>query len=203
MKKIVLTGGPCAGKTEVLTALAWQFAGQIAIVPEAATVLLSGGFPAPGSELPWSEEWQAEFQRAICQLQPALEEAAELKARSQGARILLCDRGLLDGAAYTPGGRSAFCSRFGLEINTAMSRYSRILHLESLATANPEQYGRAGNAHRLENLEQAQALELATREVWSGHPGYFFLRGSARVEAKTERAGAILARVLRDLPVPV
>lgn len=45
MKKIVLTGGPCAGKTTVLNVLKQEFAGQILVIPEAATLLLSGGFP--------------------------------------------------------------------------------------------------------------------------------------------------------------
>lgn len=48
---IVLTGGPCSGKTTVLRAIAEEFRGRIVLVPEVATLLLSGGFPIPGKDI--------------------------------------------------------------------------------------------------------------------------------------------------------
>ena len=45
-KKIVLTGGPCAGKTTALTELEKEFTEkgyQVLMVPEAATILINSG----------------------------------------------------------------------------------------------------------------------------------------------------------------
>src|SRR5262245_42235435 len=100
MKRVVLTGGPCSGKTTVQKAVSEEFFDRVALAPEAATMLLAGGFPVPGQHLPWSEEWQTSFQAAILPLQQSLEEAYGLVARSLGRRLLVCDRGILDGAAY-------------------------------------------------------------------------------------------------------
>lgn len=44
MKKIVITGGPCAGKTSVLDFLGRAHSDQFVIISEAATILLKGGF---------------------------------------------------------------------------------------------------------------------------------------------------------------
>lgn len=177
MKKIVLTGGPHSGKTTTLRAVREEFENQIVVVPEVATVLLEGGFPVPGKDLEWSEEWQAAFQAAILPLQKSYEDAYALKARKNGSKLLICDRGVLDGAAYTPGGVPEFCRRYGVDGAEALARYMAVVHLESLATADPERYGKAGNDSRFEPLGRAQELELATREVWQKHPRHAILDG--------------------------
>jgi hypothetical protein len=41
-----------------------EFGADLVFVPEAATLLLAGGFPVPGMHLPWSPQWQAAFQVA-------------------------------------------------------------------------------------------------------------------------------------------
>ena len=57
LKQIVLTGGPCSGKTTVLNAIKKRFGTAVVASPEAATIPLSGGFPLPGRDLDWSPEW--------------------------------------------------------------------------------------------------------------------------------------------------
>jgi predicted ATPase len=104
MKRVVLTGGPCSGKTTVQRAVSEEFFDRVVLVTEAATLLLEGGFPVPGKQLPWSEEWQAAFQAAILPRQQSLEEAYGLVARDRGCRLIVCDRGILDGAAYATRG---------------------------------------------------------------------------------------------------
>jgi predicted ATPase len=184
MRKVVLTGGPCSGKSSVQRALREEFGTVIVLVPEAATLLLGGGFPMPGKDLPWSPQWQAAFQGAVLPLQRSLEESCLLVARGQGARLLVCDRGLLDGAAYTPGGVEVFCRTFGIDLSEALSRYEAVLHLESLAIADPPRYGPAGNAQRFEALEEAVRLEAATRAAWEGHPRRLIFDGRGGVEMK-------------------
>jgi hypothetical protein len=50
MLKIVITGGPCAGKSSIISMLKEEF-DEVITVPEAATLLLSGGFPMPGKHI--------------------------------------------------------------------------------------------------------------------------------------------------------
>lgn len=198
MKKIVLTGGPCAGKSTVLAVLQQQFVGAVLVVPEAATMLLSSGFPFPGRDLVWSPEWQTAFQTAIAALQPQLERAYEMQAVERNARILICDRGLLDGAAYTPGGLEEFCQRYTVVLQEAHARYASVFHLESCATGAPEFYGTAGNEMRMEAIEEAIALEYKTRAAWHGHPEWTFLSCIGGVEGKIRAACQTLQALIAE-----
>jgi predicted ATPase len=177
MKQIVITGGPCAGKTSVIKAIQARFGGSAVVVPETATLLLGGGFPAPGKDLPWSPGWQLSFQAAVVAVQMGLEQTHREIAEAKQADFIICDRGLLDGAAYTQGGLAEFCQLYGVKHRLTLRRYDAVIHLESLATAMPEKYGRGGNQHRFESLEEAQSLERRTREAWASHKRVLFIGG--------------------------
>ena len=195
MKKIVLTGGPCSGKTTTLAALRQEFGENIMVVPEVATMLLSSGFPVPGRDCDWSQEWQDVFQSAIVALQQSMETAYFLVAKAKGIKMLVCDRGLLDGAAYTPGGLQEFCAKHGVDENEALASYDEVIHLESLATACPEKYGKVGNDHRFEPLERAQELERNTRAAWVRHSCHRVISGDCGIDRKISEVVAIV----RDL----
>lgn len=186
--KIVLTGGPCAGKTRCLRAIRDAFGEQVVTVPEAATLLLESGFPPPGHPRirARQDEWIRAFQSAILSLQQALEEKWEQLASGCGARLIVCDRGVLDGAAYWPEGRSGFLRHFGLSLDDCFSRYRAVFHLQSLAQAHPHLYGRQENAIRYENVAEAARVEQAVRAAWVGHPGLLVV--VAREELQTKIA---------------
>ena len=48
-KRIVLTGGPGAGKTAVLELVRQEFCAHVQVRPEAAGIVFGGGFPRTGS----------------------------------------------------------------------------------------------------------------------------------------------------------
>lgn len=181
----VLTGGPMAGKSTVLKAISRRFGNRVVTVPEAATDLFESGYPQPGRDCEWSPEWQSAFQGAVLRRQYELEEAALDEARSRGAALIICDRGVLDGAAYTPGGQTAFAKQYGVDLTAARFRYARVLHLESLATCRPQLFGTAGNACRYEGLAQAKDLEHSTRAAWHGHADWRFFSGLSGLESTT------------------
>ncbi len=194
VKRIVLTGGPGGGKSTVLEAVQKERGDLLIVAPEAATILLydSHAFPKLGRDLDWSERWQEEFQGAITSLQPCLESSWELAAGEQNKRLLLCDRGVLDGAAYTPGGIKEFCRRYNIDRQATLDRYEAVIHLESLATAQPELYKQIRNDPYLEPLERAQELEYKIREVWSDHPAWQFVGGQGTVRPKIDEVKEIL-----------
>jgi len=193
---IVLTGGPCAGKTTVLKALQEEFAGKAVFVPEVATMLLANGFPVPGKDMERSEEWQACLQTAILPLQRTIEDAYVQMAKSKKAKIVICDRGILDGAAYASGGVSEFCGKNGLTVETELARYDAVIHLESLAAVCPEKYGQTNNEARFEPLERAQQLEQAIKEAWMGHSHQTIIDGKRGIDGKIAQVIGIVKFVL-------
>lgn len=189
MRKIVLTGADRGGKSTVLEVVRHQFAGQVIVVPEAATMLLSGGFPIPGKDLAWSPEWQVAFQSAVLPVQIQMEAAYELKAVEQGAWILVCDRGRLDGAGFTPGGLEEFCRLYGVNAEEALACYVAVYHLESTAVGDSESYERdrnANNSMRFRTREDAANLDHAIRAAWQKHPSWTLVSCVGGLEGKIQ-----------------
>lgn len=201
MKKIVLTGGPCSGKTSCLKAIEQALGKEVQLVPEAATILFIGGFPKPPAALEdCSHSYYEALQRAILTLQQSMEQACAQIALLQGKRLLVCDRGQLDGAAYWPAGIAAFAQHFQISIKNVNDQYHHVFHLESLATALPDLYGNMSNDQRYEQLELAQKREYATRLAWGQHPNRIFLEGTLPLETKIEQ---ILTVIREHLATPV
>ncbi len=193
--KIVLTGGPAAGKTSCLKYLREFFLeDKVLYVPEVATILLSGGFPAPGRDVSWSLEWQECFQRSVLPVQENMEEIWSLEAKKRDLEMMILDRGMLDGSAFWPGGLNAFSNFFGLNLQEIRRRYMAVIHLESLATANPEKYVmlRDTNPHRFETLEQASRVEMATREAWLDHDAWYFIPSQESPAEKFQQVAEII-----------
>lgn len=164
--KLVLTGGPCAGKSEVSERLQEIYGERMIRVPEAATMLFEGGFPLAGRDIEYSDEWRLCAQTAIFDLQLSLEKAAEIQARQSGADIILCDRGIFDGEAYSPGLIKDKCEQMGLDYDLLQDEYDGIIHLESLAVDPDSDYGNTGNASRMEDRQEALDLNHATKSAW-------------------------------------
>lgn len=206
LKKLVITGGPCGAKSEVLKAIMQHFTGQVIVVPEAATQLLEtpmaeGGPGVPGKDLDWSQEWQSIFQTMIVERQLANEAKAEAEASQlEGIEFIVCDRGILDGAAYLPGGTAEFCERFATTLEEYLGQYDHILHLNSLATDRPEEYDRlkATNPSRFEDSDTARELDQKLIAAWSGHRNHTVVRTTETLQQKVEFCLAHLSQIMEE-----
>lgn len=192
---IVLTGGPCGGKSTVLKLLQTSRPG-VQVVPEAATMLLQGGYPLPGREVEFSEHWRFNFQGAILDLQHRLGAFWAKEAWENYKQLLVLDRGILDGAAYTPGGVAEFAGLYQLNHEQVLSRYQMVLHLESLATGDPTSYGSQGNQARQETLQEAQELEHKTRAAWEAHPNWRFIPSCEQISQKADLVSNFIDEIL-------
>ncbi|GIW70677.1 MAG: hypothetical protein KatS3mg102_0219 [Planctomycetota bacterium] len=157
--RLVLTGGPGAGKTTAADLFRRELGERVVVVPEAASMLFAGGFPRTGDRLAIEA-----VQRAIYHVQRNLEDVQS--ARFPG-RILLCDRGTVDGAAYWPGAPEAFFRALGTSLEQELARYDACIFFETAAAGGLRIDG--GNRFRIESAEQALELDRRLREIWSQH----------------------------------
>jgi predicted ATPase len=163
MRRVVLTGGPGAGKTVVARAIESAFAGRIVVIPEAATQIYTR------LNTRWDKldlEGRRNAQRAMYRLQ--LEQEAAFAARYPD-RVLLHDRGTIDGAAYWPEGPAAFWVDVGTTHAAELARYDAILWLETAAALGIYD-GDASNAVRFEDPKAAIASGEALLTLWGDHP---------------------------------
>jgi predicted ATPase len=123
-RRIVLTGGPGAGKTAVLGMMGRTLCEHVKVVPEAAGVVFGGGFPrgdAPAVRIAG--------QRAIFFLQRELEAAVA----AENVSIALCDRGTVDGLAYWSGNDDLWRA-VGTTLPEQLARYHAVIHLRTATT---------------------------------------------------------------------
>lgn len=191
--KVVLTGGPAAGKSTIIRRIDESYSGLAQTVPEAALMLLDNGFPLPGPNLDWSEDWQQALQDAILPLQRSLEDTYAMTAKKLGRKVLICDRGLLDGAAYTNGGLPKYLERYQLNYYDTLERYKAVWHLGSTALTQPKIYEQQG---RMENLERAKKLETATLGAWKHHPNRLIIPAEGNLGNKIDRVLSLLDTIL-------
>lgn len=163
-KRIVITGGPGAGKTAVLEIARKNFCEHISILPEAASILFGGGFPR-GESIAKKKA----SQRAIFHIQHELEQIVEDEKKSA---ITLCDRGTLDGLAYWSDSEELFWKEVGSSKEKELSRYDAVIHMR---TPPAEQGYNFQNPVRIESAMQAASVDKKIEEAWKDHPHRYFV----------------------------
>jgi hypothetical protein len=186
VRRVVFTGGPAAGKTAILDVLQRHLSDKIAVLPESATTLFTGGFPRPSDAA-----GKRLVQQAIFTVQRSLE---GIFAIEHPDRPHICDRGGLDGAAYWPGGLERFLGAMGTTLDSEYRRYDAVIFLETSAQ-DPKSYP-PENPHRVETPSQARSLDRSLRQIWQGHPKFFFVGHEVRFYEKVAACLLTLSNVL-------
>ncbi len=179
--RIVLTGGPGGGKTTAADLIRREIGESIIVVPEAATMLFMGGFPRHSDK-----DVSKATQSAIFHVQRSIE---DIQHCLFPGRVLLCDRGTIDGAVYWPEPKTCFFTEMGTSLEKEFSRYDAVIFFESAAVGNKSIEG--GNPIRIEDNQRAIELDSRLRDTWSKHPHFihiphqdsFFAKLTCAVEA--------------------
>lgn len=183
-RRVVLTGGPGAGKTAVLELVRQALCEHVKVLPEAAGIVFGGGFPR-GADL----EMRRAAQRAIFYVERELENVGGIG----NPALVLCDRGTIDGLAYWPEG-SDYLASVETTLEQQYARYDAVIHLRVPSAG-------AGYNHlnplRIESAAEARAIDDRILRVWDGHPRRFLVEASTNFIEKAERAIAIL---LNEVP---
>lgn len=175
--KIVFDGGICAGKTSGMEKTQKQLAerGIIAVVvPEAAAILKGNGLhPKDFSN--------TDYQRAVLEVQLFNERmftkmAQELQQKYNSRVVLLCDRGLLSGAAYIDAPNETMLEVFqerilapyGLSVEEVANSYRAVVHLVTAADGAEEYFTLTNEKARDETPEVARYLDMRSQLSWVG-----------------------------------
>ena len=185
--KIVLTGGPCSGKT---TALSWinnyftKKGYKVLTIPETATELISNGVSPKtcGSNY----VYQMEHIKLQKYKELIFEESA--KAMNVEKVLIVCDRGVLDNKAYMKG---VEFKRILNELNTneikERDSYDAVFHLVSAAKGKESIYTLSNNIARTESIEEARILDDKIISAWTGHSHLRIIDNGTEFEKKLEK----------------
>ena len=208
IKRIVLTGGPCAGKTTALVRIVDYFSNlgfKVFTVPEVPTMYSQGGW----SYLTPNPKLYYEGELAILQTQLALEDSFMRMAETcTKPTFVVCDRGTMDISAYISYDMwHELCDRCGTDPNQLRQRYDAVLHLVSAADGAEQYYTLATNANRYEQaneegLQLARDLDKKVNRAWKGHPHLRVINNHDDFDAKINRVILEISNVL-GLPQPV
>lgn len=166
--RIVVTGGPGGGKTTAADLFRREIGERVVVVPESATLLFTGGFPRGGDA-----SAKRAAQCAIFHVQRNLE---HVQSALFPDRILLCDRGTVDGAAYWPDKPQGFFEAVGTTEEAELARYDAVIFFESAAVGG---VAVEGNPARIESIEEAVELDRKLRAIWSKHPRFVVVQHNA------------------------
>jgi len=208
IKRIVLTGGPCAGKTTALVRIIEHFSSlgyKVFTIPEVPTLYSQGGW----NYLTKNYNLYYEGERAILETQLALEDSFMRMAEvCTKPTLIVCDRGTMDISAYmTPEMWKDITSKSNTNSGELRSRYDAILHMVSAADGAEQYYTTATNATRYEQMNEeglriARELDKKVIKAWTGHPHLRVINNNDDFNAKLNRVLLEISNVL-ELPKPI
>jgi len=187
--KLVLTGGPCGGKTTGQAHLATFFESlgwKVFRVPETATVLMSGGISF--GEL--NEEQILDFQEHLVSTMMALEDTYFSMAEKCTQNVLIiADRGVMDASAFiSKEAWDKILGKLGLEeIEISDNRYNHVVHLQSAANGAEKFYTTEDHSARFEGIELARERDRKAMDAWRDHPYVDIIDNRSDFDSKINR----------------
>ncbi|CAJ0587547.1 unnamed protein product, partial [Mesorhabditis spiculigera] len=179
--RLVLTGGPCGGKTTGMVRVANFFeehGWKVFSVPESATILLGGGVKFSELNEKQSYEFQKDLLRTLVQIENVFfNQAAMITDKNV---LVICDRGAMDPSAYID--REGWSKMLGeLEWDETFlrdNRYDQIVHMVTCADGAENFYTLSNNNTRKEGVDDAKRVDWMTRHAWVGHPSVYIIDNS-------------------------
>lgn len=208
IKRIVLTGGPCAGKTTALVRIIEHFSNmgfKVFTIPEVPTLFTQAGM----NYLTKNKGFFYEGEKATLEIQLALEDKfLRMAQECVKPSIIVCDRGAMDISAYmTPEMWGEITRSVGTSTPELRERYDAVLHLVSAADGAEQYYTTANNAQRYEEMNEeglriARLLDKKVIHAWTGHPHLRVINNHDDFDCKMNRVIKEISNVL-GLPQPI
>lgn len=186
ISKIVLTGGPCAGKTESIKYLKQKLENQgkkVIIANETSSEIILSGFKWWDNSVPTNV-----YQDMIFKYQLYKENAIlkTIENSNMDNVVVIFDRGLLDGKAYMDENDYIdMIKKYNLTEENLYDRYDTVLYLQSVALSIPEKF-EYNNKARTATLSQAKLFDEKVKQVWKKHKNFIEIKACPKFEEKCE-----------------
>lgn len=202
--KIVLTGGPAAGKTTLTSRILKEFkrddGWRVLTIPETATELISGFGIKPFDNCVTMLEFQDFVIADQIHKEKLAVKCAEMVPEENV--LIIYDRALMDDKAYISDQEFVdTLARFNRTEAEVLANYDAVLHLVTCAKGAEFAYN-FGNEARTESLEYARDMDDRTLNAWRNHPKLTVVDNTTDFEKKINRALAEIYRIVGE-PEPL
>ena len=182
---IVLTGGPCSGKTKTIKALKEMLSESgyyVILIPETATELIKANI-VPKNDY----EHVLMFQDIVLNLQLIKEKKACEYAnfiKTDTPIIILYDRAVLDNSAYLPSERDFddLLNNYSLSEIELVDKYDLVIDLVSLSSLRKDLY--VNDDVRKEDSNLASSLDKKTLQGWMLSDNLKIIKPTDTIEEK-------------------
>lgn len=187
--KLVLTGGPCGGKSTGQARLSTFFENlgwKVFRVPETASVLLSGGIKFSDLNDDEAIRFQGNLLKTMLQIENTFFELGRTCKRDC---LIICDRGAMDASAFIAKDQWELLMKENNWHNVELrdNRYNQIIHMVSAARGAEEFYSIEDHNCRSEGVQLARELDGKAAAAWVGHPYFDVIDNSTDFEGKIRR----------------
>ena len=196
---IVLTGGPCAGKTTTIAKVKEYLEGlgyHVLLLNECATELINGGVRPFGD----NALSVYDFENEVLNLQLYKEKRYKDFLKNYHGNeecIILSDRGSLDVKAYL--GQELFDKMIEenkLDLNELQNRYDLVIHMVTVASDIKNKYNTSTNTARFEDADEAINLDKRTSDAWNCYTNLNIINATPVIEEKIENVIEIIKKYL-------
>ena len=187
---IVITGGPCAGKTVTVEYVKKDLESlgyHVLLINESATELILGGIrPFGENALPVYD-----FQNEVMNLQRYKEKRyfdIVKKFPEDTKCIILMDRGILDSKAYL--GEELWNElliKNNLKEEDLTNQYDLVIDLQTVAAEIKNKYNTTTNVARFEDPENAIDVDQKTYEAWKNIKNFRVVEATEVIEEKVSQ----------------
>lgn len=199
--KIVLTGGPCAGKTTIFEEMKKHFSKKgikVIALAESATELITSGIR------PWEAKSVFNFQNLIYSWQKFKEQKADESLNINNGEdicVILYDRGIIDNKAYLESQKEfdyLLAKYRDNEINL-LDSYDYVIDLISLAVCKRDLYSLESNEARFESVLDAVRVDRKTSTAWIGHRNMKVFKSDVSLEQEVASVLAYADQIVDGL----
>ena len=191
---VVLTGGPCAGKTTTLNKALRQSIAipncEVFVAQEAADHIKKGNmnFVSAGCD--------STFQRFIINHQLTSEQMVVITAikhkimHPEDRAICIFDRSIMDGEAYfkKPSEYAEILKDYGLTAKSVYERSDMVVYLRSAAIGAEHAYTTSDGTKRDESIEEAALRDTKVYKAWKKHKNFVEIDNTFRFNEKLDMA---------------
>lgn len=198
---IVLTGGPCAGKTTTIAKVKEDLENlgyYVLLLNECATELINGGIKPFGDNAISVFDFQNEVMNLQLYKEKRYLDIIE-KLPVETKCVLLIDRGIIDSKAYL--GEELFTKLLeqnNLKEEELGSNYDMVIHMVTVATEVLNKYNTSTNSARFEDATEAIDLDRRTNEAWINHPNLQVIEATEVIEEKITKVINLIHNYLNN-----